>query len=172
MSVVPSAGPDEGEPVESAGAAAGPDEGEPEEPAGASAGPDEREAAEVGSVRQWTIDNRGVVMGHVSEEDARASLLELAVNVAAVRMGYYSEDDLYYLLGQHFYLLRHSLRVQAGEKWLDYGRYAGILRDLGVNDPRPVLEAIARVTVSSLDFDIAALDEALQTIYDPPVSAP
>ena len=112
VSVVPSAGPDEGEPVE---------------PAGASVEPDEREAAEVDSVRQWTIDNRGVVTGHVSEEDARASLLELAVNVAAVVRQYpdgcseYSEDVLYNHLGRHFYLLEHFLRVQAGENGLDDG---------------------------------------------------
>ena len=146
---------------------------------GAPAQPDEREAAEVGSVRQWAIDSRGVVTGHVSEEDARASLLELAVNVAAVVRhpdGYYSEDDLHYLPGQHFYLLKHFLRVQAGGLYGDDGLYDGryehILRDHGANAPREVLDAMGRVTVGSLDFDIAALDEALQTIYDPRVSAP
>ena len=53
VSVVPSAGPDEGEPVESAGA---------------SFEPDEREAAEVGSVRQWAMGDGGTITGHVSEQ--------------------------------------------------------------------------------------------------------
>ena len=66
--------------------------------------------------------------------------------------------------------------MQAGENGLDGGRYEDILRDLGVNTPLPVLEAIGRVVGNSgrgmLSFDIIKLDEALQATYDPPVSAP
>ena len=118
-------------------------------------------------MRQWAIDDCGVVSGHVSEEDVRASLLELADNVAAVAPG----CNLSFICVP-FYLLRHFLVVQAGENGLDDGRYEDILRDLGVNTPLPVLDAMGIVTTGSLDFDIAALDEALRAIYDPPVSAP
>jgi len=156
------------------------DEGEPEEPAGASVEPDEepdeREAAEVGSVRQWTMDNWGVVTGHVSEEDVRASLLELAVNVAAVvrhpdGIGFYSEDDLYHLLGQHLCLLEHFVLEQVGDDGLcgDDGPYRGrfsgraedVLRELGISAPQEVLDAMGRFTAGSLE-----------NVFSPPVVQP
>jgi hypothetical protein len=60
VSVVPSAGPDEGEPVE---------------PAGASVEPDERDAAEVGSVRQWAM---GSYYRQLLLEDAAAGEVALS----------------------------------------------------------------------------------------------
>ena len=162
--VVPSAGLNE-------------DEGEPEEPAGASVEPDEepdeREAAEVGSVRQWAIDKHGSVTGHVSEEDVRASLHELAVNVAAVAQqpGGCSEDDLSVSIEDPFYLLQHFLELQAPHGRHD-GRYEGILRDLGINTPLEVLDVMDLVIFGEVAVDITTLDEVLQTICDPPVSAP
>ena len=66
------------------------------------------------SVRQWAIDEYGVVTGHVSEEAVRASLLQLSVNVAAVAQqpGGCSEDDLFEVLEDPLYLLYHFLREQ------------------------------------------------------------
>ena len=92
--------------------------------------------------------------------------------------GGYSEDDLFYLLDEHFYLLDHFVVEQVGDDELygddgaHGGQAEGVLRELGISAPQDVLYAMSRVTVGSLDFDIVELDEALQTIYDPPVSAP
>ena len=106
-------------------------------------------------MRQWAIDEYGVVTGHVSEEAVRASLLQLSVNVAAVAQqpGGCSEDDLFEVLEDPLYLLYHFLREQLEddeddpEHAIDDGRYEDILRSPGINTPLPVLNAMKRVTV-------------------------
>ena len=118
------------------------------------------------------MDKFGNVTGHVSEEDVRASLLGLAVEVATVAQqpGGLSEDDG--IIEEPFYLLQHFLWVQAGDDGRYGGRCEGILWDLGINTPLEVLDAMDRVIVGELEVDITTLDEVLQTIHDPPVSAP
>jgi hypothetical protein len=128
----------------------------------------------VDSVCQWAISEDGEVTGQVSEEDMHASLLELAVNVAAVAQqpGGCSED-LFAVIEDPLYLLRHFLSTQVAddeddpEEAFDDGRYEDILWDLGINTPLPVLHAMDRVTHGESDFDITMFDEALQTIHDP-----
>jgi len=53
------------------------------------------------------------------------------------------------------------------------GRAEDVLRELGINTPLGVLDAIECYTGGDvLGFHITELNEALQTICDPPVSAP
>ena len=161
------------------GALARPDEGAAEEPAGASIEPEEREAAEAGPVRQWAIDDCGFVTGHVSEEDVRSSLLELAVNVETVAQQWCSKDDLNDDLNAlidrstSFFLLYHFLWEQVERHGgdpshaIDDGQYAFILRGLGIDAPLPVLDAMERVIVGKLGIDITTLLEALADLKLP-----
>ena len=126
------------------------------------------------SVRQWAIDKYGNVTGHVSEEAVRASLLQLAVNVAAgtQQPGGCSKDDLFEVLEDPLCLLYHFLTKQLEddddpENAIDDGRYEDILRSLGINSPLPVLNAMECVTDGRTNFDLTKLDEALQAISDP-----
>ena len=114
----------------------------------------------------------------------RSSLPGLAVNVETVAQqpGGCSEDDLSVFIDGPFYLLHHFLWEQVehygGDPYhaIDDGQYEDILRDLGIDTLLPVLDAMERVIVGELDFDIIMLLEALADLKPaaarPSTSAP
>jgi hypothetical protein len=111
----------------------------------------------------------------VSGEDVRSSHLGLAVNVETVAQqpGGCSEDDHSVFIDEPFYLLHHFLWEQVEHHGgdpdyeIDDGQYEDILRDLGIDTPLPVLDAMERVIVGELDFDIIMLLEALADLKLP-----